>query len=166
MEQNRDFARRNLIWSFEETKMHNDREVYCRGSTRSTTRHPCSRTLKSSTTGSKIESLLSCISRWIGVRDDDRWMQVEISAFFSLSVFSFVIFLYGKIFMGWHWSRWLVSLVEGCLSGFLFLFCVLVYNEERKCYEIRYDLLILTWKNLKIEFFFLNKISYIFSLLI
>lgn len=51
--------------------------------------------------------------------------------------------------------RWSL-LFEGCLSGFLFLFRVLVDNEERKCYEIRYDLLILTWKNLKIEFFFLK----------
>lgn len=115
---------RNLTWLLEEmkiqTNMHNDDGIYCRESTRSTTRHPCSRTLKSSTTGSKIESLLSCIGCWIRVRDDDRWMQMEISAFFfsffPLSSFSFM-----------EKSLWddtdrdgttLISLVEEeCLTG-------------------------------------------------
>lgn len=80
---------RNLTWLFEEmkiqTNMRNDGGIYRRESTRSTTRHPCSRTLKSSTTGSKMESLLSYIGCWIRVRDDDRWMQMEISAFFFSS---------------------------------------------------------------------------------
>lgn len=101
---------RNLTWLFEEmkiqTNMRNDGGIYRRESTRSTTRHPCSRTLKSSTTGSKMESLLSYIGCWIRVRDDDRWMQMEISAFFFFLLSFFVIFLYGEIFMGWHWSRW------------------------------------------------------------
>lgn len=113
-------------------KAHNDRAIYRGGSTRSTTRHPCSRTLKSSTTGSKIESLLSCISRWIGVRDDDRWMQVEISAFSSLSFSSFLIFLYGKIFMGWRWSRWNdvgLSCLKDVWAGFYFCF---VYSSITK----------------------------------
>lgn len=104
-------------------KVHNDGGIYCRGSTRSTTRHPCSRTLKSSTTGSKIESLLSCISRWIGVRDDDRWMQVEISAFslsFLFRHFSLWKNLYGMtlIEMERGWSL----LFEGCFERtFIFI---------------------------------------------
>lgn len=122
IEWNHGFARRNLIWrssrrSEKYKKVHNDGGIYCRGSTRSTTRHPCSRTLKSSTTGSKIESLLSCISRWIGVRDDDRWMQVEISAF-SLS-FLFRHFplwknLYGMTLIEME-RRWSL-LFEGCFE--------------------------------------------------
>lgn len=135
---------RNLTWLLEEmkiqTNMHNDDGIYCRESTRSTTRHPCSRTLKSSTTGSKIESLLSCIGCWIRVRDDDRWMQMEISAFFSFFLSSFVIFLYGEIFMGWHWSRW--NDVDFSCWRRMFDRMFLFRGEERKCYEVRYDLLI------------------------
>lgn len=128
IEWNYGFARRNLIWrssrrSEKYKKVHNDGGIYCRGSTRSTTRHPCSRTLKSSTTGSKIESLLSCISRWIGVRDDDRWMQVEISAFslsFLFRHFSLWKNLYGMtlIEMERGWSL----LFEGCFERtFIFI---------------------------------------------
>lgn len=98
-------------------KVHNDGGIYCRGSTRSTTRHPCSRTLKSSMTGSKIESLLSCISRWIGVRDDDRWMQVEISAFslsFLFRHFSLWKNLYGMTLIEME-RRWSL-LFEGCFE--------------------------------------------------
>lgn len=139
---------RNLTWLFEEmkiqTNMRNDGGIYRRESTRSTTRHPCSRTLKSSMTGSKMESLLSYIGCWIRVRDDDRWMQMEISAFFffffPFSSFSFM-----------EKSLWddtdrdgttLISLVEeGCLTG-CFCFCFVDERKERKCYEVRYDLLI------------------------
>lgn len=109
---------RNLTWLLEEmkiqTNMHNDDGIYCRESTRSTTRHPCSRTLKSSTTGSKIESLLSCIGCWIRVRDDDRWMQMEISAFFFFLSFLFRHFplwrnLYGMTLIEME-RRWFLLL--------------------------------------------------------